>query len=188
MLTRGFRLVARPLGVEGYLYAEQPGQADGLLAVAQEGPQTMLLVGRLHYRDEPLARVRGRVETRLWAQCQGNDAALALAVYQLGGLEGLCGLEGDVALAGYDGTARQLVALRDPLGAYPLFWLQHGETLAVSTSIRPLIELLPVVELDSEYAAEYRPFPPAWWRSCLSCGRRTEGCSGCGRGGAGRLR
>ena len=35
--------MGRPWGVEGSRYTEHPAQADGLLAVAHEDPQTMLL-------------------------------------------------------------------------------------------------------------------------------------------------
>jgi len=99
------------------------------------------------------------VDEWTFQRCRGSDAALAQTLYKVDGIEGLCRLEGDFALACHDRTANRLVALRDPLGAYPLFWIQQGETTALSTSIRPLVDLLPSVEFDEEYIVDYLTFP-----------------------------
>ncbi len=103
--------------------------------------------------------MRHRVDERTWDQCHASDAALARACYRLEGIEGLCRLEGDFTLVCYDRTTQQLMALRDPMGAYPLFWMQQGETMALSTSIRPLADLMPNLELDPGYTADFLSFP-----------------------------
>jgi hypothetical protein len=148
MLITGFTIVARPCSVEFYPYSQQRQRAVRLLSAAQDDLQTVLMIGRLHYREDLLERVRSRVTERTWVQCRANDAALARACYSI---EGLCRLEGDFVLACYDRLTQRLVTLRDPMGNSPLFWVQQGETIAVSTSIRPLAD----VELDTEYTADY---------------------------------
>jgi asparagine synthase (glutamine-hydrolysing) len=163
MLSIGFTIVARPGSVDFYPYSRQPAQATRFLSAAQDDLQTVLMIGRLHYREDPLQRVRSRVAERMWAGCQANDAALAQAVYRVEGLDGLCRLEGDFVLACHDRASERLVTLRDPMGHYPLFWVQQGETIAVSTSIRPLADLGPDLEIDQEYAANYMVFP---YESC----------------------
>lgn len=99
------------------------------------------------------------MDERTWDLCRTSDAALAQACYRIEGVEGLCRLEGDFALACYDRTTQQLMALRDPMGAYPLFWIQEGETIALSTSIRSLADLISNLEIDPEYTADFLTFP-----------------------------
>ena len=159
MLNTGFTIVARPDSVEFYPYTQKREQAERLLSAVQDPLQTVLLMGRLHYREDPLHRLRDRVDQRTWDQCRTNDAALARACYRAAGIEGLCRLEGGFVLACCDRTAQRLVILRDPMGKYPLFWVQQGETIAASTSIRPLADLIPDLELDPEYTADYLTFP-----------------------------
>jgi asparagine synthase (glutamine-hydrolysing) len=159
MLSTGFTIVARSRSVEFHPYTQQPQRAARWLSAAQDDLQTVLMLGRVHYRADPLQRVRSRVAERTWNHCQTNDAALAWACYRVEGIEGLCRLEGDFVLACYDRSTQRLVTLRDPMGNYPLFWVQQGETIAVSTSIRPLADLMPDVELDAEYTADYLVFP-----------------------------
>jgi asparagine synthase (glutamine-hydrolysing) len=159
MLGTGFTIVARLRSVEICPYSQQRECAARLLSAMQAELLTVLMIGRLHYRTDPLDRVRGRVAERTWLECQTNDAALAWACYRIEGIEGLCRLEGDFVIACYDQSTEQLVTLRDPMGNYPLFWTQHGGTIALSTSIRPLADLVPDLALDTEYAADYLVFP-----------------------------
>jgi asparagine synthase (glutamine-hydrolysing) len=159
MLTTGFTFVAHSTTVEIRPYAQQRELAGRLLSFAQDDLHNLLLMGRLYYRGDQLQLLRGLVDDRTFDQCRQSDATLAQALYKIGGIEQLCRLEGDFVLACHDRTANRLVALRDPLGAYPLFWVHHGETIALSTSIRPLLDLLACVEFDIEYMVDYLAFP-----------------------------
>jgi asparagine synthase (glutamine-hydrolysing) len=159
VLSTGFTIVAGRGAVEFAPYGARADTARRLLSAVQEGAQTVLVLGRLHYRQEPLQRVRGRVDARTWDRCSHSDAALAQACYRVDGVDGLCRLEGDFVLACHDATSRRLLVLRDPMGNYPVFWGQRGDTIAVSTSIRPLAERWPDVQLDPEYVADFLSFP-----------------------------
>ncbi len=159
MLTIGFVVVAHSTTTEFRRYGQQREIAERLLSFSQDDTYSVSLMGRLYYRGDQLQPLRGRVDERTFQRCRQSDAELAQAIYKVDGIEGLCRLEGDFALACHDRTANRLVALRDPLGAYPLFWVQQGETTALSTSIRPLVDLLPSVVFDEEYIVDYLTFP-----------------------------
>ena len=159
MLTTGFIFVVHSNSIEIRPYSQQRELAGRLLSFAQDDRHSLLLMGQLYYRGDQLQLLRGRVAERTFNRCRESDAALAQALYKIGGVEWLCHLEGDFALACHDRTANRMVALRDPLGAYPLFWVHRGETVALSTSIRPLLDLLPCVQFDTGYIVDYLAFP-----------------------------
>ncbi|HUN96645.1 MAG TPA: asparagine synthase-related protein [Bradyrhizobium sp.] len=159
MLSIGFTIVAHRGSVEFHPYSRRREHAERFLSAVQDESQTLILMGRLHYREDQLLRLRSRMSDRIWTQCQASDAALAQACYRIDGIPGLCRLEGEFVLACYDRENQRLVSLRDPMGHYPLFWVQRGETIALSTSIRPLADHVPELDLDPEYAADYLSFP-----------------------------
>jgi asparagine synthase (glutamine-hydrolysing) len=159
MLTTGFTFVSCENMAEFRPYTQRRELAESLLSYAQDDSLSLLLMGRLYYRASHLQLLRGRVEASILERCQQSDAALAQALYRVFGIERLCGLEGDFSLACHDYVTNRLVALRDPMGGYPLFYIQQGETIAISTSTRPLVDLLPSVELDTDYMVDYLTFP-----------------------------
>ncbi len=113
-----------------------------------------VLMGRLYYR----ADLRVGLDLAGAGLCNPtaeNDAALALAVYRQRGLEGLERLEGDFALVIWDASERRLVAMRDPMGGYPIFYTVHREGVAASTHVGPVLDLLPSRTLNQEYLADY---------------------------------
>lgn len=159
MLTTGFTVAADSTFGRFEPYSDQLEIATRLLSFAQDDSVSVILMGRLYYREEHLLRLRGRLDDRTFDRCRSSDASLALGLYRCGGIGSLCRLEGDFVVACYDRTTNRLLALRDPLGAYPLFWVQQRNTFAVGTSIRPLVDLLGSAELDSEYMVDYLAFP-----------------------------
>src|SRR5436305_4480824 len=114
-----------------------------------------LLMGHLYYRSERLAELAAVCPPDALRQCQGNDAALALAAYRYLGLTALQHLEGDFALLIWDVQTTTLIGLRDPLGGYPLFWIQQESIVAFSTSLRPLCSMLPQCSLNEAYLADF---------------------------------
>jgi asparagine synthase (glutamine-hydrolysing) len=118
-----------------------------------------VLLGRLYYRDDLRAGLAGSTGSPRRGADADNDAALALAVYRHRGIAGLERLEGDFALVVWDAPQRRLVGMRDPLGGYPLFWAVQQGTIALSTRMGPLLDLLPSRALDRDYLAEYLMLP-----------------------------
>jgi len=104
------------------------------------------LIGRLYYK----ADWKGKLGT-----LPGSDAEFAATVYEKFGAEGLQKLEGDFALVLADLAARRVLAVRDPMGAYPLYWLAQGDEILIGTTMRPILNRLPSCEVNLEYIADY---------------------------------
>jgi asparagine synthase (glutamine-hydrolysing) len=154
----GFTVAAQGMELKARVFGQKPGAALPLVTWAGNADRLAVLMGRLRYRRE-LCRQQG-LPSGL-AQ-QDNDAALALALYAKGGRTALAALEGDYALVvserQNDGS-RDLWAQRDPRGGYPLFWIERDGLVAVSTSIRPLVALLPRRTVSLDYVSEFVMLP-----------------------------
>jgi asparagine synthase (glutamine-hydrolysing) len=150
MLAAGFSIAADRRGFDIRLYGPRRS-ARQLLCFDATATRTVLLIGQLHYRDDTRQRI-GIIAT-------DNDAALAGACYDAAGVDGLCHLEGDFVVAVCDRRNGKISVVRDPMGHYPLFFARHGGGLVLGTSIRPLGDLLPTLEPDLDYAADYLAFP-----------------------------
>ena len=153
-MTVGFAVFARH--GEAEFHMRDHGLKDRPLLVMQAAVPGVraVLMGRLYYRAD-LRVGLDLAEARLCNPTAENDAALALAVYSQRGLEGLERLEGDFALVIWDASERRLVAMRDPMGGYPIFYTVHRDGVAASTHIGPLLDLLPSRTLNQEYLADY---------------------------------
>jgi asparagine synthase (glutamine-hydrolysing) len=138
MMDVGFDVVASSgAGAHFRLFAPRPAGDGGpdLVTFADDpgSSRAAVLLGRLFDRDVLAAGLPGG------GPCQAvSDAALALAVYRHQGAAGLARLEGEFALAAWDGVDRRLVVARDPLGSWPLYWARGAAGLAVSTRLRAL--------------------------------------------------
>jgi asparagine synthetase B (glutamine-hydrolysing) len=93
----------------------------------------VLFDGVLYNRPE-LERECGKDSPRL------SDAALLLQAWQVWGGDWLRHVKGIFALLAWDGCAGTLTAVRDPLGAYPLFYARTGSGVTLSTSITALVK------------------------------------------------
>jgi asparagine synthase (glutamine-hydrolysing) len=165
----GFTVVRRDQDVEFQLFG--PRGHGGLLQFFQTADQAAVLLGRLHYRRELCAKLASALPGPLLQECQANDAALALAAYRHRGLQGIEHLEGDFALVIQDTRADRLIGSRDPMGGYPLFWVQGDGVSTFGTNLYSLLNRLPRRSLDQEYLADYLMMP---WPVDE---RRTEQCA-----------
>jgi asparagine synthase (glutamine-hydrolysing) len=120
----------------------------------------VVLLGRLHYRDDLLARLSGRA-----GLAGASDASLVLALFSQAGRRGLEDLEGSFALVVHDANEGRLFAQRDPLGAWPLYWIDQGQgsSIVLSTSLEALVTRQPGRSFDIESLARFliQPFPGA---------------------------
>jgi asparagine synthase (glutamine-hydrolysing) len=164
----GFLVLGGDHEVEFRLFgARRPGLPP-LVTFARAGTCGAALMGRLYYRDELRAALAGPSGEAPVPPGDCPDADLVLAAYRRWGQAGLARLEGDFALVLWDGRARRLVACRDPMGGYPLFWTRHGGRVAFSTSIRALVPLLPARTLDLEFVADYLMQPGCYQGEVLT--------------------
>lgn len=113
---------------------------------------TAVIIGALMYREDIGVPLPPR-------DASNGDAAIALAVYRQGGVKKLERLEGEFALILWDGIHKRLIALRDAAGSWPIFWLEQGSTIAISTSLEALVRLQPGRTFDQRYLAEFLMWP-----------------------------
>jgi asparagine synthase (glutamine-hydrolysing) len=154
----GFSVRIRDDQLEFQFFGQRPGQPRSLVAHARHGDVHAVLMGRLTYRDELVDQLPPEPASPSLA----DDAVLALAAYRHGGAAGLARLEGNFAVVIWDGCKKRLLGMRDPLGGYPLFWTNPAGTLAFSTCLRPLLQLLPHRSLNLDHAAEFLATPGLW--------------------------
>jgi asparagine synthase (glutamine-hydrolysing) len=141
----GFTVVCRGGDVEFRLHGDSP-----LVNWSRAGDCTAVLMGRLHYRRD-LESTLGPATSE---EADG-DAGLALRAYLRHGPQGLERLEGDFSLALWDARAQRVFAVRDPMGAFPLWWAEAGEAVVLGTGLWQLLRFLPRADLDPEYLADY---------------------------------
>lgn len=160
----GFCVVVRDGQAELSFFGQRPGEPHSLLTYARHEGRHAVLLGRLTYRDE----LRGRLPREPAVPDVEDDAALALSAYRHWGTSGLTRLEGTFALVVWDARKRLLLGLRDPLGGYPLFWVNPGDTLAAGSCLGPLLRLLPRRALNLDYVAEFLAAPGTWVKEVVS--------------------
>jgi asparagine synthase (glutamine-hydrolysing) len=138
---------ARTLGaLPGGTCVTVEGQSSETYSAASDRWRGLLFDGVLHNRSElsaslGIATVAAR-EAALKGCAAGStsDASLLLAAYDRWGVELTRRIKGIYSIVIWDGMQRRLFAIRDPLGAYPLFFARgSGDRLLVSTSIDALV-------------------------------------------------
>ena len=135
-MRTGFEVI---LGASGkakfHLFSPNQYPKESLVTFAQHSTTGIgaVLMGRLYYQDDLKAHF-----SQAFEQNFASDAALVLAIFEHYGAKGLEKLEGEFALVVFDPEKQCLLALRDPLGNYPLYWVDDRKTLRVSTNLRLL--------------------------------------------------
>jgi asparagine synthase (glutamine-hydrolysing) len=155
----GFTIISQGEELALHLFDHQERDRPALVTHCRTPEYTVVFMGRLYYRAELLAKLDAAQLPVAADSSEANAAALALATYCCFGMSGIAHLEGDFALVIWDARAKRIVAARDPLGGYPLFWTEYGGTIAVSTCLQPLLALLPHLTLNLDYVAEFLILP-----------------------------
>jgi asparagine synthase (glutamine-hydrolysing) len=151
----GFAVVAQGHKVEFQLFGDNPSNRPLLVSYASASDVRAVLMGRLYYRDE----LRERLRQAGNPQPPQADAELVLESYRQFGQDGIERLEGDFALVVWDRAKRRLYSSREAMGGYPIYWLHRGETVAIATGLRPLVELLPGHSLNLDFLGEMLMLP-----------------------------
>ena len=129
--------------------------ASQLLSVTIDNDFQAVFLGRLYYLDD----LRRRLAAEHRPEAAATPAEYVRAVYEQAGAEGLSWLEGDYSFVLWDARERRLIAARDPMGGFPLFWVRIGEEVALSNAMRPLLDLVPQRRLNLDYLAEFLVLP-----------------------------
>jgi asparagine synthase (glutamine-hydrolysing) len=161
----GYSVVSRPTEIAFEIRGPVGDDQSQLVTFSQDGEVAVALMGRLYYRQDSLDSRSSQSRAELPDRVSPDDATLALIVYREQGIRGLERLEGDFGLVLWDGNTSQLVGVRDPMGGYPLFWSEKGETTIFGTSMVPILDVLQRRSLCSEYLADFVMMP----------GQRNEG-------------
>jgi asparagine synthase (glutamine-hydrolysing) len=129
--------------------------ASELLSVTIDNDFQAVFLGRLYYLDD----LRRRLAAEHRPEAAATPAEYVRAVYEQAGPESLSWLEGDYSFVLWDARDRRLIAARDPMGGFPLFWVRVGDEVALSNAMRPLLDLVPKRRLDLDYLAEFLVLP-----------------------------
>jgi asparagine synthase (glutamine-hydrolysing) len=151
----GFLVRCDEQGVTFHQVGEEPAGAPELLTEAIDENGRVVFLGRLYYLDE----LRGRLPGEYRPEPAACHAEHVLAAYRQEGVDGLAKLEGDYAFVLWDFRERLLLATRDPWGGFPLFWARAGNAVALSTAMRPLLDLLQKRTVSRDYLAEFLMLP-----------------------------
>ncbi|MBD2344398.1 asparagine synthase-related protein [Anabaena subtropica] len=155
-MRTGFEVTIEATGkAEFHLFSP----ANSLVTFAQDSATeiAVVLMGRIYYQDDWKTRF-----PQAFSEDFASDAALALAIFQHYGAQGLEKLEGEFALVVFDRKESRLFALRDPLGNFPLYWMHHNQTTRVSTSLQLLAQRLPQAAINKDFLASFLMFPYAF--------------------------
>ena len=151
----GFFVTVHAGQIEFRLFGDREAGRPPLVTLARRGDCCLALMGRLDYQDDLRAQMGdGKQSVRA-----DDDGALALAAYERWGEEAIGRLEGEFSLVLYDARQDLLLAARDPQGGYPLFWTTDRGVIALASSLRPILDLLPQRSLNPEFLAEYQMLP-----------------------------
>ena len=171
-MYRGFALLWKTAGtpeVRLFRFDSDRTTRPSLVSLAED-PTTgtgAVLLGQIFYREDLLAKLPRQVRPSLR---EASGAELALAVYKSLGRQGLEKIEGEYALAVWDGPGQRLYAQRDSFGCWPLYWSVTDGRPVVSTSLDALADLRPGGRsFNVEFLAEYLMQPmPADELPCVS--------------------
>jgi asparagine synthase (glutamine-hydrolysing) len=108
--------------------------------------------GRLDNRDDLLLRLRDSLEGET-----GNEA-IARAVYERWGTDGLARLIGDWSLVIRDQVNRTTVLASDFAGVRPLYYHAQAGHIQWSSSLQTLVDATGISDLDEQYVAGFLMF------------------------------
>ena len=92
-----------------------------------------VVMGKIYYQDKLKSNFLQKSKREI-----NSDADLVLVVFRDYGLAALEKLEGEFALVIFDPENSCLVALRDHLGSWPIYWTYHNQEVYISNNLQLL--------------------------------------------------
>jgi asparagine synthase (glutamine-hydrolysing) len=127
----GSRWLAGPVGFAHQRTWITPEETGEIQPIEGRTGVRLMLDGRLDNRDELLPA--------LGLSQASSDASCALAAYEAWGEAFAERLNGDFAIAVFDGPRQQLVLARDPIGPRPLYFFHSGRLFGFGTEIKAVL-------------------------------------------------
>lgn len=128
------------------------GRAGGHGRLYSVTGQPITFDGRLHNRSDLLLRLGNAVER------EAGDAALALAVFERWGADGLAYLIGDWSLAIWNAPRKALVLASDFAGVRPLYYCVQRDRVLWATRLARLVRWTGAAEIDDTFVAGFLKF------------------------------
>ncbi len=156
----GFEVILKTdRNAEFHIFPSQKLPKESLITFAQDSTTEIatVLMGRIYYQNDLKHHF-----PEAFQQDLTSDAALVLAIFRHYGSKGLEKLEGEFALVIFDPKQQCLLALRDPLGNYPLYWVSDGKALRVSTNLKLLAQNSSQASINQDFLASFLMFPYAF--------------------------
>jgi asparagine synthase (glutamine-hydrolysing) len=105
------------------------------------------------------AELRPGLEERGHSYASRTDSETIIHLYEERGLDFVREIEGDFAIALWDGEREQLVLARDPVGVKPLYFYRHGGRFIFASEIKAILAHPSVVaEVNEEALYHYLTF------------------------------
>lgn len=104
---------------------------------------TVILIGKVYYQDKKGTQ---------------SDADIILKLFKTKSIEGLKQLEGEFIYTIIDYQKNRILAYRDPLGSYPLYWTYHQQNIILTTHLRKLANFKNAV-INKDFLASFLTFP-----------------------------
>lgn len=104
---------------------------------------TVILMGKIHYQDK---------------QENTSDADIILKLFKIKGIEALKTLEGEFIYIIIDHGNSKILAYRDPLGTYPIYWNYDEQKIRLTTHLKKLVTVKNTV-INKDFLASFLTFP-----------------------------
>ena len=151
------RWIDGPVGLICQALKVTPESLHETQPVVRPSGTVVVFDGRLDDRND----LRALVDDHANATISVTDAELVAAAYDAFGESFLKHLNGDFALALFDGRRRTLILARDAIGLRPLYYHRTGETILFASEIKfilahPETRTQPNGELLARASSEFR--------------------------------
>ncbi len=159
-MISGFIIERTDTGITVSRYGPTGQKIHLPLSIYREGGWGAVFIGYRYYGPTRCDTLRGDNSAVIEDFSKETVAAEVVVRYRQNGLSALAEIEGDFVSVIWDETRGVLIGLRDPMGGFPLFWVQRGTSFTFSTSLRWLHDQNTAApDLDPEYIAEYLTAP-----------------------------
>jgi asparagine synthase (glutamine-hydrolysing) len=149
-MQTGFTIICEPVRDDIRGFDANTGGEPAGLSVEQNDDGWALFWGSLFYHPafehrQPAGSITPAAA--VWSRFSAKD------------LGGVASLEGEFVLVLRDRLRNRTIAMRDPLGSYPLFWARKGGTFIVGTALNRIQRRLSSNALNQTYVAAYFSSP-----------------------------